>query len=119
MCLAKACPWSRNRQAAPNGLTRDLQGRLLACEHETRRVTARTRRQPPRDCQQLQGRRLNRPNDVVVKSDGCIYFTDPNHNVVPEQWDLQFPGVYRLTPDLGLSLVSDSLSRPTSSRSPR
>jgi gluconolactonase len=36
----------------------------------------------------FQGRRLNRPNDVVVKSDGSIYFTDPNHNIVPEQWDL-------------------------------
>ena len=42
----------------------------------------------------FQGRRLNRPNDVVVKSDSNIYFTDPNHNIVPEQWDLQFPGVY-------------------------
>jgi gluconolactonase len=84
-----------------NGLTRDLQGRLLACEHETRRVT---RQELDGSltviANSFQGRRLNRPNDVVVKSDGCIYFTDPNHNIVPEQWDLQFPGVYRLTPDL-------------------
>ncbi len=97
-----------------NGLTRDLQGRLLACEHDSRRVT---RHELDGSltvmANSFQGRRLNRPNDVVVKSDGSIYFTDPNHNIVPEQWDLQFPGVYRLTPDLGtLSLVSDSFVAP-------
>jgi gluconolactonase len=97
-----------------NGLTRDLQGRLLACEHDSRRVT---RQELDGSltviANSFQGRRLNRPNDVVVKSDGSIYFTDPNHNIVPEQWDLQFPGVYRLTPDLGtMSLVSDSFVAP-------
>src|ERR671924_833080 len=97
-----------------NGLTRDLKGRLVACEHETRRVT---RQELDGSltviANSFQGRRLNRPNDVVVKSDGCIYFTDPNHNIVPEQWDLQFPGVYRLTPDLGtMSLISDSFVAP-------
>ena len=61
-----------------NGLTRDRQGRLLACEHLTRRVT----RQDPDGsltvvAYNYHGRRLNRPNDVVVKSDGSIYFTDP------------------------------------------
>ena len=61
----------------------------------------------------FQGRRLNRPNDVVVKSDGCYYFTDPNASIVPEQWDLTFAGVYRVTPDLGtLSLLSDSFVAP-------
>jgi sugar lactone lactonase YvrE len=49
----------------------------------------------------------------VVKSDGTIFFTDPNHNIVPEQWDLQFPGVYRITPDLGtMSLVTDTFVAP-------
>src|SRR5437868_11326269 len=72
-----------------NGLTRDLQGRLLAAEHETRRVT---RQELDGSitviANSFQGRRLNRPNDVIVKSDGSIYFTDPNGNFVPEQWDL-------------------------------
>jgi gluconolactonase len=86
-----------------NGLTRDLQGRLLACEHDSRRVT----RQEPDGgltviANSFQGRQLNRPNDVVVKSDGCIYFTDPwTSPAAPEQWDLTFSGVYRVTPDLG------------------
>ena len=61
-----------------NGLTRDLQGRLLACEHDSRRVT---RQELDGSitviANSFQGRQLNRPNDVVVKSDGCIYFTDP------------------------------------------
>src|SRR5581483_11837536 len=55
----------------------------------------------------FQGRQLNRPNDVVVKSDGSIYFTDPwTSPNPPQQWDLTFSGVYRITPDLGtLSLL--------------
>ena len=86
-----------------NGLTRDLQGRLIACEHDSRRVT---RQEPDGSitvvANNYQGRRLNRPNDVVVKSDGCIYFTDPWTSPLPaEQWDLSFSGVYRVTPDLG------------------
>jgi gluconolactonase len=97
-----------------NGLTRDMQGRLIACEHDTRRVT---RQELDGSitvvANSFQGRRLNRPNDVIVKSDGSIYFTDPNHNFVPEQWDLQYPGVYRVTPDLGtISLVTDSFVGP-------
>jgi gluconolactonase len=86
-----------------NGLTRDLQGRLIACEHDSRRVT----RQELDGtltviANSFQGRPLNRPNDVVVKSDGCIYFTDPwTSPRAPEQWDQTFAGVYRLTPDLG------------------
>jgi gluconolactonase len=97
-----------------NGLTRDMQGRLVACEHETRRVT---RLEADGSitviANQFQGRRLNRPNDVIVKSDGCIYFTDPNTAIVPEQWDLQYAGVYRVTPDLGtMTLLTDSFIAP-------
>jgi sugar lactone lactonase YvrE len=61
-----------------NGLTRDLQGGLIACEHDSRRIT---RQEIDGSitviANSFQGRRLNRPNDVVVKSDGCVYFTDP------------------------------------------
>ncbi len=86
-----------------NGLTRDIQGRLVACEHDSRRVT---RLEADGSITVLansfQGRQLNRPNDVVVKSDGSIYFTDPwTHRRPAEQWELDFSGVYRLSPDLG------------------
>ena len=98
-----------------NGLTRDLQGRLVACEHDSRRVT---RQEADGSitvvANSFQGRRLNRPNDVVVRSDGCIYFTDPwSSPAAPEQWDLQESGVYRMTPDLGtLSLLADDFVLP-------
>jgi len=86
-----------------NGLTRDLQGRLIACEHDSRRVTRQELDGSTTVvANSFQGRQLNRPNDVVVKSDGCIYFTDPwTTPAAPEQWDLTFSGVYRVTPDLG------------------
>jgi gluconolactonase len=98
-----------------NGLTRDLQGRLLACEHDSRRVTRQEHDGSLTViANSFQGRRLNRPNDVVVKSDGCIYFTDPwTSPLPPEQWDLTFSGVYRITPDLGtLTLLSDDFLLP-------
>lgn len=98
-----------------NGLTRDLQGRLIACEHESRRVTRQEHDGSITViANHFQGRRLNRPNDVVVKSDGCIYFTDPwTSPLPPEQWDLTFSGVYRVTPDLGtLTLLIDDFVLP-------
>jgi gluconolactonase len=86
-----------------NGLTRDLQGRLVACEEDSRRVT---RLEHDGNitviANSFKGRQLNRPNDVVVKSDGSIYFTDPWTQRRPKnQWDLDFAGVYRVSPDLG------------------
>ena len=98
-----------------NGLTRDLQGRIVACEHETRRVT---RRELDGSltviANSFQGRRLNRPNDVVVKSDGSIYFSDPwTSPDIQQQWDMTFNGVYRVSPDLGtLALLVDDFLLP-------
>ena len=98
-----------------NGLTRDPQGRLLAAEHDGRRIS---RLEPDGSltvvANSFQGRRLNRPNDVVVKSDGAIYFTDPNAGMpVQTQFDLNFPGVYRVSPDLGsLTLLARDFIGP-------
>ncbi len=97
-----------------NGTTRDLQGRLLACEHLTRRVT---RTEPDGSitvvANSFQGKRLLRPNDVVVKSDGAIYFTDPGGPLAPEQWDVTVSGVYRVSPDLGsMSLLIEDMIAP-------
>ena len=83
-----------------NGLTRDRQGRLVACEHLARRVT----RQDPDGsitvvANNYHSRRLNRPNDVVVQADGGIYFTDPGLGRIESELD--FCGVYRVSPDLG------------------
>ena len=83
-----------------NGLTRDRQGRLIACEHTTRRVTRlESDGSITVVANRYQGTQLNRPNDVVVKSDGSMYFTDPG---APDpELDLDFAGVYRVSPDLG------------------
>src|SRR5262245_36054622 len=84
-----------------NGLTRDLQGRLVACERVTRRVVRfETDGSTTVIAGSFQGKQLNIPNDVIVKSDGAIYFSDPL-GIVIEQWDLGFPGVYRVSADLG------------------
>ena len=82
-----------------NGLTRDIQGRLIACDRTPRVV----RHEPDGSltviANSYQGRSLNRPNDVVVKSDGSIYFTDPG--APAPEYQLDYAGVYRVSADLG------------------
>jgi gluconolactonase len=97
-----------------NGLTRDLQGRIVSAEHLTRRVTRyELDGSLTVIANSFGGKRLLRPNDVIVKSDGAIYFTDPGGNAAPEQWDLTVAGVYRVSPDLGtMSLIIDNIARP-------
>jgi len=97
-----------------NGMTRDLQGRIISAEHLTRRVT---RYEPDGSitvvANSFQGKRLLRPNDVIVRSDGMIYFTDPGGPAAPDQWDVTVRGVYRVSPDLGsMSLVVDDMVGP-------
>jgi gluconolactonase len=97
-----------------NGITRDLQGRIISAEHLTRRVT---RYEPDGSitviANSFGGKRLLRPNDVIVKSDGSIYFTDPGGNNAPDQWDVTVSGVYRVSADLGtMSLVVPDMVRP-------
>lgn len=88
-----------------NGLTRDPHGRLIACEQATRRVT---RLEPDGNITVVvdgyQGKRLNCPNDVVVRSDGTIYFSDPGIGWIPSP-ELDFAGVYRVSPDLSTATV--------------
>ncbi|MDF5721892.1 MAG: SMP-30/gluconolactonase/LRE family protein [Rhizonema sp. PD37] len=113
---------SADRQAAvfrepshhSNGLTRDRQGRLIACEHGSRRVI---RTEPDGTLTVLSDRfgsqKLNSPNDVIVKSDGAIYFSDPPYGIQPEEQELPFQAVYRLSPDgQNLKVVADDFVKP-------
>jgi gluconolactonase len=100
-----------------NGLTVDSAGRLVLCEHGDRRVSLLTPGGGKLTlADRYQGRRLNSPNDVVVKSDGSIYFTDPPYGL-PQRWEdprreLDFCGVYRLDPSGELRLLHADLTRP-------
>ncbi len=96
-----------------NGLTLDQQGNLIACEHGNRRVSYTAADGTITTLvDQYNGNRLNCPNDVVVKSDGTIYFTDPPYGIQPEQREQPCNGVYCLFPDGTLQLVADHLERP-------
>ncbi|HEV8531174.1 MAG TPA: SMP-30/gluconolactonase/LRE family protein, partial [Methylomirabilota bacterium] len=98
----------RDKTGGGNGTTFDLQGRLILCEGENRRVTrtaADGRIEVLMD--RFEGKRLNRPNDVVCKSDGSIYFTDPGLRVPLGERELTYAGVYRVAPDGTQSLVAD------------
>jgi gluconolactonase len=112
-----------------NGLTLDRQGQVLAAEHDGRRVT-RVADDGTRTvlAEQFDGKRLNSPNDIVVKSDGTIYFTDPPYAVRPSTpgmprpanwWTAPMPGkeqpcngVYRLGVDGSLHLLVDDMALP-------
>jgi len=77
----KAPELVRSNTGEGNGTTFDLQGRLVICEGGNRRVTRWTGAQSEILVDRFEGKRLNRPNDVVCKSDGSIYFTDPGLRV--------------------------------------
>lgn len=98
----------REKTGGGNGTTFDLQGRLVICEGDNRRVArmaADGRVEVLVD--RFEGKRLNRPNDVVCKSDGSIYFTDPGLRVPLAERELPYAGVYRVMPDGVTSLVAD------------
>jgi gluconolactonase len=91
-----------------NGTTFDLQGRLVICEGGNRRVTRWSAGgQSEILMDRFEGKRLNRPNDVVCKSDGSIYFTDPGLRVPLAERELPSAGVYRIAPDGTTTLVAD------------
>ena len=98
----------RSSTGEGNGTTFDLQGRLVICEGGHRRVTrwsADGRSEVLMD--RYEGKRLNRPNDVVCKSDGSLYFTDPGLRVPLAEREVPHAGVYRIAPDGTQSLVAD------------
>jgi gluconolactonase len=105
-----------------NGMTLDNDGRLIVCEHVTSSVV---RMDPDGSgggrevlASHYEGRELNSPNDVVVKSDGSIYFSDPTYGRMPgfgveREQDLEFQGVYRIAPEGGEpQLLVDDFDQP-------
>jgi gluconolactonase len=103
----------RDNSGSSNGMTFDLQGRLIICEGDNRQIT---RLEPDGTytplAQRLGGKRINRPNDLVTRSDGSIYFTDPGGRLTPEERELDFSGVHRIAPDGSLSNVTAETEYP-------
>jgi len=103
----------REHSGSSNGLTFDLQGRLLICEGDNRQITRQEADGTYRPmAQRLGGKRLNRPNDIVTRSDGSIYFTDPGGRLSPQERELDFSGVHRIAPDGTLSNVTRETEYP-------
>jgi gluconolactonase len=102
-----------------NGLTLDREGRLLLAEHGDRRIARMEWDGGKRTlADNYQGKRLNSPNDVIVKSNGDVYFTDPIYGLPEREKDtkhreLDFCGVFRWSPKTGqVTLLTKELSRP-------
>lgn len=111
----------RRNSYMANGNAYDNRGRVLTCEHATSRVTRTDFSgggSPEVLATHYRGQQLNSPNDIVVKSDGMIYFTDPTSGRsekwgIPRKPELPFSGVYRLNPNSGkLTLLVDDFTKP-------
>lgn len=112
----------RGGEMGSNGLTLDNEGNLVLCQHGDRRVARMNAplTDPRPDFETLAGRyegmRFNSPNDVVISSDGVVYFTDPPYGLEKQTGDpareTPFQGVYRILTDGTVQLLTDTLDRP-------
>lgn len=111
-----AAPFT-GREPGSNGLTLDLQGRLTLCQHGDRRVSRREAdgRMVPL-ASQYQGKKFNSPNDLVFDAQGNLWFTDPPYGLPGTFKDptkeLDFQGVYRVSKDGKVTLVTRELEAP-------
>jgi len=110
----------RLREPGSNGLTLDSEGRLVVCDHGERRVYRLEQDGKTKTtlADRYEGKRFNSPNDLVFKSNGDLYFTDPPYGLMVKGSDdlpgreLDFCGVYRLARDGTLTLLTKEMSRP-------
>ena len=108
----------RSGAGGPSGNAFDSDGRLYTCETRARRVT-RTDKKGVIEvlADKFQGKRLNAPNDIVVASDGGIWFTDPGYGILlnyeghHDTFEIK-PAVYRIDPSGSMAMVTDELMRP-------
>jgi gluconolactonase len=113
---------SLSDEPGSNGLTLDKEGRLVLCQHGDRRIARMDGSlESPNPsfitiADRYNGKRFNSPNDVIFKSNGDVYFTDPPYGLPKKENDstkeTPFQGVYRATPLNYVSLLVDSLTRP-------
>ncbi len=105
----------RENMGGPTSLAYDPDGRLLVAESKARRIV---RLYPGNDAkfdvvaERYEGKRLNGPNDMAVRKDGQIYFTDPAFGSQRDSRELDFDGIYHLTPKGEMTLVAKPKGRP-------
>jgi gluconolactonase len=100
----------------PNGMIADRDGAVLLCQHANRQIVRISKtREVSTVIDRFEGKRLNSPNDLVYRSDGSLYFTDPPYGLLQQDEDprkeLPFNGVYRFA-EGKLKLIIDDLTRP-------
>ncbi|MEM7725585.1 MAG: SMP-30/gluconolactonase/LRE family protein [Cyanobacteria bacterium P01_A01_bin.45] len=101
----------RRRAGNPNGNTLDREGRLITAQHNGKLTRTEKNGKITILAERYQNQRLNSPNDVVVKSDGSIYFTDPPYGIKKEEEELRFYGIYRWE-NGNLTLLNKEMVRP-------
>lgn len=107
-----ACTVWRKPSGHSNGLTCDRAGRVLACEHGNRRVSVEDQGAILPLATHYGTDRLHSPNDIVVRSDGSVYFTDPPYGIQESERELPHNGVYRISPSGAITLVVPDMGRP-------
>lgn len=104
----------REPSGGTNGMTFDLQGRLLMCEGDNRRISRMEADGTINVvADRWDGKRFHRPNDIVCRSDGSIYFTNPSGRVPEEEQEIEWPGtIHRIAPDGTVELLAHDIDFP-------
>ena len=104
----------REPSGGTNGMTFDLQGRLLMCEGDNRRITRMESDGTINVvADRWDGKRFHRPNDIVCRSDGSIYFTNPSGRVPEEDQEIEWPGtIHRVAPDGSVEMLAHDIDFP-------
>ncbi len=106
-------PVLKDNDGGASGLALDIQGRLYICESEARRVTRLDAKgQTETLADNYQGKKFNAPNDIVVRRDGHVYFTDPAFGSANDHRELDFYGVWHISPKGDLDVLAKWQTRP-------
>jgi len=95
-----------------SGLAYDLQGRLFICESQTRRITRLDKDRTETLAESYMGKKFNAPNDIVVRKDGHVFFTDPAFGDANDRRELDFYGVWHISPKGDLDVLAKWQTRP-------
>jgi gluconolactonase len=103
----------RENSGGSNGLAFDLDGRVVICEGDNRRIgRMESAGSFSVVADRWEGKRLNRPNDIICRSDGSIYFTNPGGRIDPSERDIDFNGVLRIMPNGTVTAVVTDMEYP-------